>query len=296
MQDDDRGLSEALTQAQATIARQQEEIHDVRRMLESERFVGEVRASVSLAAAANTIAAPVTHSQLLGMIVETAAHIIDAQAASLLLVDEQNQELVFEVTLGQKASDVKKIRVPVGHGIAGLVAVSGQPMATSGGQHDPRQAADIAERVGYTPETILCMPLFHHDRVIGVLELLDKRDAQSFTPADMDALGLFANQAAVAIELSRTQSNLTSLIAEALIALGGGANSLRQPMLERARILAAGIENDAEYRWALDVASLVQEISKYGENERQACHTIVRGFADYLRARSREDETLGGTL
>jgi hypothetical protein len=51
----------------------------------------------------------------------------------------------------------------------------------------------------------------------------------------MDALGLFANQAAVAIELSRTQSNLTSLIAEALIALGGGANSLRQPMLERGR-------------------------------------------------------------
>jgi GAF domain-containing protein len=269
---------------------------DDRKLTESARFIGEVRASVSLAAVANAIAAPVTQSQLLGMIVETAAHIIDAQAASLLLVDEQNQELVFEVTLGQKASDVKKLRVPLGHGIAGLVAVTGQPMATSGGQHDPRQAVDIAERVGYMPETILCMPLFHHDKVIGVLELLDKRGAQSFTPADMDALGLFANQAAVAIELSRTQGNLTSLITEALIALGGGANSLREPMLERARILAAGIENDAEYRWALELAGLVQEISKSGQNERQACHTIVLGFADYLRTRDHANETLGGTL
>src|SRR5206468_5403043 len=116
----------------------------------------------------------VTHSRLLEMIVQTAAQVISARAASLFLINRQTQELVFEVALGQKAEDVKKFTVPLGHGIAGLVAVSGQPIAVSDASKDPRQAADIARSVGYVPQTILCVPLFYNDQIIGVLELLDK--------------------------------------------------------------------------------------------------------------------------
>jgi signal transduction protein with GAF and PtsI domain len=113
-----------------------------------------------LAAAASTIAALVTHSRLLEMIVETAAHAISARAAALFFIDEEAQELVFEVALGSKAEEAKKFRVPLGHGIAGLVAVSGQPMAVSDAESNPHQAADIARSVGYTPQSILCVPLF----------------------------------------------------------------------------------------------------------------------------------------
>src|SRR5207245_1557500 len=117
-------------------------------------------------------------------------------------INEETHELIFEVALGQKAQEVKKFAIPLGHGIAGLVAVSGQPMAISDAQRDPRQASDIARSVGYVPQSILCVPLFYNDQIIGVLELLDKADASSFTAADMETLGLFANQAAVAIEQS----------------------------------------------------------------------------------------------
>src|SRR5437773_2015390 len=169
------------------------------------RFAEELRQVLVQAAVAGTIAAPVSHSRLLEMIVETAARVITSKAAALFLLDQQTQELVFEVALGQKAEEVRKFRIPVGHGIAGLVAASGQPTATSGAG-DPRQARDIAQSVGYVPNTILCVPLFYAERVIGVLELLDKADDVSYSMADMQVLALFANLAAVAIDQSPTRA------------------------------------------------------------------------------------------
>src|SRR4051812_41958142 len=134
-----------LEEAQRTIARQAEEIERLTRRVADERFAEELREALSLAAATGTIASPVTHTRLLEMIVETAAHVIGANAASLFLIDRENNVLTFEVALGQKAEEVKKFTVPLGQGIAGLVATTGQPMAVSDVQHDPRHAADIAQ-------------------------------------------------------------------------------------------------------------------------------------------------------
>jgi signal transduction protein with GAF and PtsI domain len=187
-----------LAEALAVIARQAEEIERLRLRQADARLAEDLRAALIRSALAGTIATPVTHSRLLEMIVETAAQVISSQAASLFLVDEERRELVFEIALGQKAEEVKKFRVPLGHGIAGHVAATGQPTATSG-TVDPRQAREIGESVGYVPRTILCVPLFYADRVIGVLELLDKADEATFTMLDMHVLGLFANMAAVAL-------------------------------------------------------------------------------------------------
>lgn len=150
------------------LARAQEEISRLERRLSDERFAEELKDALTLAA--GQISAPVTHSRLLEMIVETAASVIPSRAASLFLIDQETEELIFEVALGPEAEEVRKFRVPLGQGIAGLVAVSGQPMAISDASSDPRQAADIAKSVGYTPGTILCVPLIHNEVVIGVLE------------------------------------------------------------------------------------------------------------------------------
>ncbi|MGI9147213.1 MAG: GAF domain-containing protein [Chloroflexota bacterium] len=279
--------AQMLAQAQLTIAEQQYEIARLRRGRANDRIAEDVRAALNLAAATSAIIAPVTHSRLLEMIVETAARIIDAQAVSLFLLDDTKQELVFEVALGQKAAEVKNLRVPVGSGLAGLVAASGQPMAISDAQHDPRHASDIARRVGYAPQSILCVPLFHLDEVIGVFELLDKSSAPSFTPMDMELLGLFANQAAVAIEQSRGQRNLTALVANALALLAGTPESQTQVFTQRANSVAAGIQDDPDFRKALRLAELVQDIVRQGEHESQACEAILRGFAEYLHSQPR---------
>ena len=211
---------------------------------------------------------------------------IGAHAGALFLVDEDGDELIFEVAIGPKAAEVKRFRVPLGHGIAGLVAVTGQPMAVANAREDARQARDIAESVGYLPESILCVPLFYGDRTIGVLELLDKKGQPTFSATDLDTLALFANQAAVAIEQSRTHRNLGALLAEALRPADGSANGQGAGLGDRARAFAERVEaDDVSFREALELAGLVQEIAWQGEREFAACRSILRGFAEYLGSR-----------
>jgi GAF domain-containing protein len=285
--DEHRSRDEELAQAR-------EEISRLKRRLADERFAEDLRDALTLAAAAGAIYSPVTHSRLLEMIVETAARVIPSRAASLFLIDEEAEELVFEVALGAKANEVTKFRVPLGHGIAGLVAVSGQPMAVSDAAKDPRQAADIAQSVGYAPESILCVPLFYDDEVIGVLELLDREGAPSYNASDMEALGLFANQAAVTIEQSRVQGNLAALLGGVLGSLGGLPDHRRGNLREGAEAFVGGVEEDVGHRRALGLAALVREISHRGEEEFAACRMILEGFAGYLRSRPHPEDEAGG--
>jgi signal transduction protein with GAF and PtsI domain len=277
---------EALARAEATVAAQQEEIERLRRQAANHVLAQELREAVVLAAAAGTIGTPVSQKQLLRMIVETAADVISARSAALFLIDVEAQELVFEVALGPKAEEVQKHRVPLGHGIAGLVALSAQPIAVSDASNDPRQAADIARAVGYMPQSILCVPLFYGDQVIGVLELLDKEGTPAFTAGDMHALGLFANQAAVAIEQSRTHDSLAAFLVGLLRPDGAGPSGEQTTVETRARAFAEDVEiGDVSFREAMELAEMVREISWQGEREFEACRAILRGFADYLRLR-----------
>jgi GAF domain-containing protein len=135
------------------------------------------------------------------------------------------------------------------------------------------------------PQSVLCVPLHYGDRIIGALELLDKQGAASFSSGDIDALALFANQAAVALDLSRLHRNVAALIGD-LVAVPDQAPAARGEQLgEDARRLAAIMEGDASYRRALELAQLVHEIAHQGENEFQACRAVLRGFAEYVRLR-----------
>ncbi len=275
---------DALTEARQTIVRQQEEIEDLRRRLADDRFGRELRRLFGLAEIGTVITPPITYAQLLKLIVETAARVIDAKAGSFLLLDEENQELVVEHPLGPRAQEVDKLRVPLGHGIAGLVAVSGQPMAISNASHDPRQAADIAERIGYWPEGIICVPLIYSDRIIGVLELLDKAGGEPFSSTDLQTLGLFANLAAVAVELSRSYGSLTVLVSSMMASLGATADE-RVQLQERVQAFATRSETSAAHRRTLDIAELMHEIAEHGDQELDVCQGILESFAGYLRSR-----------
>jgi GAF domain-containing protein len=248
-----------------------------------------LREALTVAAAARAIAEPVSHRRLLELVVETAASVIRANAGALFLIDEEAQELTFEVALGGSADEVRGLRIPVGHGIAGLVADTAQPMAVSGGGEDERVARDLQDQVGYRPETLLCVPLTLNDRVIGVLELLDREDGQPFTPDDIDTLTLFAEQAAVAIEQSRNERAGSTLVAAALAAED---DDLRRRLDEQ----LGELEDEPVFHRALELAQLVHDIVRHGQAELEACETILRGFADYLAARPDPLAELGDFL
>lgn len=278
------GDPDRLAAAQTTIARQEQEIADLRRRLADQALAEELRGVFRLAAAAGTLAAPITHTRLLEVIVATAARVLSAKAASLFLIDEKTQELVFQVGVGGKAEALKNFRIPLGHGIAGLVAVTCQPMIVSDARSDPRQAADIAQAIGYFPGSIFCIPLISGERTIGVLEVLDKEGAASFGGTDMEILGYFGNLAAIAIEQSRTHLDLAGLLGELLASLGQPGGQGKQ-VTERARAFVANLESDdLAYQQALELARLVREIVEQGDLAFKSCRTILTGFADYLRS------------
>jgi len=136
---------------------------------------------------------------LLSSIVEVARAIFSARASSIFLLDEEADELVFEAVAGEGAETLVGQRIPSSTGIAGWVLVTRQPLVLEDVAADPRHARDVAEATGYVPKGLMAVPLLHDERALGVLQVLDRESR--FTLSEMDLLGLFANQAAIALDL-----------------------------------------------------------------------------------------------
>lgn len=217
---------------------------------------------------------PSSNDELLQSIVEAAARIFGAAAASMALVDERAGQLVFRVAYGAGSETVVGMRIGLDQGVAGYVANTGQPLAISNVQNDPRFARGTAEKTGYVPKSILAMPLIVDDRVIGVMEVLDKINAPSFGMQDMELLGMFARQAAIAIHQSQHLDALNDAVVENLHALLSPEAAVD---LKRAMENADTLRHDE----VLELARVFQSIASLGERERRACLKILQAFAEY---------------
>ena len=140
---------------------------------------------------------------LLQATVETARGIFHAKASSVFLLDEETDELVFEAVAGEGADTLIGKRFPSSTGVAGWVLVTRQPLVVDDLTKDTRFSREAAESTGYVPRGLMAVPLLAEDDALGVLEVLDRPEGVPFTLAEMDLLGLFANQAAIALELLR---------------------------------------------------------------------------------------------
>lgn len=249
------------------------------------RFVAGLRAALSTATAAQLIQTTSQPDLLLELIVRTAARAIPSPEGALFLVDQERQVLTFDVVIGSTAANVQDLPVPLGHGIAGLVAVSSQALAVANAQDDPRHARDVAEKAGYLPTTILAVPVVTPDGVtVGVLELLDRQGQPSFSLADMELLGAFAEQLALVIDLRRSQSSLGALVGRSLAMLGGVSPAIERTIADHAAGFAARIDADPVSRRTVELAGLVAAIASRGAAEYDACTGVLEAFAGYLRA------------
>ena len=164
------------------------------------------------AVAAGVLGAEEDHRELLQAIVEVARAIFRAKAASIFLLDEESDELVFEAVAGEGSDTLVGRRFPSSQGIAGFVLVSRQPLVIEDVLEDPRFSREVAESTGFVPKGLMAVPLLHEERALGVLEVLDRPSDARFTLQEMDLLGLFANQSAIGLDLlqraRRAQSTL----------------------------------------------------------------------------------------
>ncbi len=156
---------------------------------------------LNAAVAAGVLGSEEGYRSLLRSVVEVARAIFKAKASSIFLLDEDADELVFEAVSGEGQESLIGQRFPSSTGIAGFVLVSRQPLVIEDVLADPRFSRETAEGTGFVPKGLMAVPLLHDERALGVLEVLDRPRDSKFSLAEMELLGLFANQAAIALDL-----------------------------------------------------------------------------------------------
>jgi len=145
---------------------------------------------------ANSILEP---RKVIELVVEKIRQLIPSEAWSLLMVDEEKQELVFEAALGAKGREVTAIRPKLGEGVAGWVAETGKPAIVNDAARDPRFAPHVDAKTSFETRSILCAPLVSRGRTIGVLEILNKKGGP-FTKTDLELVLTLVEPCAIAIE------------------------------------------------------------------------------------------------
>ncbi len=170
----------------------------------------ELRAAV----ASGVVGSTESFQALLGAIVQVARSIFGAKASSILLLDEEADELVFEAVVGEGEESLLGMRFPADHGIAGWVLATRTPLVIEDVRTDPRFASDVAEGTGYVPSGLMAAPLLHDEQILGVLEVLDRPEQSHFSLQEMDLLGLFANQAAIAVDLLQKARRAERVLAD----------------------------------------------------------------------------------
>jgi GAF domain-containing protein len=166
------------------------------------------------AVAAGVVGSGESFRALLSAVAEVSRQIFGAKASSILLLDEATNELVFEAIGGYGEETMIGMRFPAGTGIAGWVLATRTPLILDDVQNDPRFAADFAKGTGYVPQGLMAVPLLHEEYALGVLEVLDRPQQSRFSLEEMELLGLFANQAAIALDLLRRARQAEAVLSE----------------------------------------------------------------------------------
>jgi GAF domain-containing protein len=203
--------------------------------------------------AAGVLPAEESFGRLLRAIVEVARAIFGAKGSSIMLLDEEASELVFAAVASEEEQFLVGRRFPASQGIAGWVASSRTPLVLEDVQNDPRFARNVAEGTGYVPKGLMAVPLLEEERVLGVLQVLDRPEQSRFSLREMELLGLFASQAAIALGL-----------------------------LFAARSARSALEGEGGR--AAAVAELAAALEGLEDERREAADTLVRSLRDLLRS------------
>ena len=137
---------------------------------------------------------------VLSLIMKYANIVTDSVASTLMLLDDKTGELVFSIPTGPDAGKLEDIRIPSGEGIAGWVAKNEQYLLVPDTSKDPRFYAKIDALTGTKIKSLLCVPMKSKRKLIGVLEVINKKNDSCFGEADALLLSVFSHHAVIAIE------------------------------------------------------------------------------------------------
>jgi signal transduction histidine kinase len=152
-------------------------------------------------------AATLDLEEVLTRIMERINVMLEVSAGSLLLVEEETGDLIFQIALGEKAEEIKPFRLKKGQGIAGQVALTGESVLIADVQHDQRHFKQTDVTTGFLTKSMICVPLVTRGQVIGVVQVLNKINGE-FSTDDLELLEAISNYAAIALENAMLHRNV----------------------------------------------------------------------------------------
>jgi sigma-B regulation protein RsbU (phosphoserine phosphatase) len=148
--------------------------------------------------------------QALDALIEGATELLGVDRGSILLLDEEADELRIEVARGIDPGVVERTRIALGRGIAGRVAATGEPVVAQDVRELPGFEVSPAQAADYADYSALCVPLTLHGRVLGVMNFNHKRSGRPFAERDLEFALLIANQAAIVLWSARLHREFLS--------------------------------------------------------------------------------------
>jgi putative nucleotidyltransferase with HDIG domain len=204
-------------------------------------------------------------------IVAMACDVIDAEAGSLLLVDREQNDLVFRIAHGGGGEGVKAFRVPMGQGIAGHVAATGKGLIIKDAQRDARLMRTVGDATGFVTRSMICVPMIRRGSVLGVIQVINKRGQARFADSDFRVLSTLAGQAAIVIEnanlylhIKQVYLSTIQVLAEALDAKDAYTRGHSDRVARYSVAMAEELGLSSEEKERVSFAALLHDIGKIG--------------------------------
>jgi putative methionine-R-sulfoxide reductase with GAF domain len=249
---------------------------------------------------ARSLSATFDLDELLKRIGGAAERLTGAEASSILLLDETGKNLVFRLATGEKGRAIRKQLVPIDQGVAGWAAQNRKTLIVGDVSSDPRFSDRMDKVTGFTTRSILAVPMLSGTELIGVCEVLNKREG-AFSASDESVLSGLANLAALSVVNARAaqdQRNFFAHMIELLTTVAEARDPRTRGHAVRTAHLACaigrhlGIEGQG-YR-DLYYGALLHDVGVIALNDSQLVNEVATGLTD--RTAERLHPLLGAEL
>jgi len=183
----------------------------------AKRRATEMSALFSIGTAINS---ELERNQVLQTVLDHATELLNARKGSIMLLEDESDEMYIEVATGLPEEIISTVRLRLGEGIAGKVAMEGAPRLLLKGVED-----ENTRSAGREHQSALCVPLVVREHVIGVINVSDRHDKGNFTEDDLNLLVMLANEAAIAIENAKLHHDLQELFVSSITALANAIDA-----------------------------------------------------------------------
>ena len=235
--------------------------------IELENISQQARNLNLLVESARSIMAEISLDALLDLIIQNVKNVMNADRATLFLVDKETNELRSRIALGSK----EEIRIPFGTGIAGFVAQSKQTVNIRDAYSDPRFNSENDQRSGYRTKSILCMPVYNsHHEIIGVIQVLNKLYTDHFTEKDENLLSAYASLAGISLANAQAYEEIQL-----------ERDKLEARVKERTKDLALALEKSDSLLLNILPTEVAEELKETGEVTPVHFDSVTIMFTDF---------------